>query len=133
MPTGSTSAYVGACRKDIPYPSVSHESVPSLIDNLVTALYGTITKTVVNRRVVWNIPCDPNNTATINGMPRNAGEGLLCYMIRTSPQGPYFGNANTWTASATLPINYSAASMGPIIINNGVTITIPNSTTYTIL
>jgi hypothetical protein len=79
---GSTSAYVGACRKDIPYPSVSHESVPSLIDNLVSALYGSITKTVVNRRVQWNIPCDPNNTATINNIPRNAGEGLLCYIIR---------------------------------------------------
>jgi hypothetical protein len=79
---GSTSAYVGACRKDIPYPSVSHESVPSLIDNLVSALYGSITKTVVNRRVVWNIPCDPNNTANINNIPRNAGEGLLCYIIR---------------------------------------------------
>jgi hypothetical protein len=79
---GSTSAYVGACRKDIPYPSVSHESVPSLIDNLVSALYGSITKTVVNRRVVWNIPCDPNNTATINNIPRNSGEGLLCYIIR---------------------------------------------------
>jgi hypothetical protein len=79
---GSTSAYVGACRKDIPYPSVSHESVPSLIDNLVAALYGQITKTVVNRRVQWYIPCDPNNTATINNIPRNAGEGLLCYIIR---------------------------------------------------
>jgi hypothetical protein len=82
MSTGSTSAYVGACRKDIPYPSVSHESVPSLIDNLVSALYGSITKTVVNRRVQWSIPCDPNNTATINNIPRNAGEGLLCYIIR---------------------------------------------------
>lgn len=83
MSTGSTSAYVGACRKDIPYPSVSQESVPSLIDNLVTALYGEITKTVVNRRVQWNIPCDPANIpATINGIPRNTGEGLLCYIIR---------------------------------------------------
>jgi hypothetical protein len=79
---GSTSAYVGACRKDIPYPSVSHESVPSLIDNLVAALYGSITKSVVNRRVQWYIPCDPNNTSTINNIPRNAGEGLLCYIIR---------------------------------------------------
>jgi len=25
--------YRSACRQDIPYPSVSHESVPSLIDN----------------------------------------------------------------------------------------------------
>jgi hypothetical protein len=53
-----------------------------LIDNLVTALYGSITKQVVNGRVQWTIPCDPNNTATINNIPRNAGEGLLCYIIR---------------------------------------------------
>jgi hypothetical protein len=32
--------------------------------------------------VVWNIPCDPNNTSTINGIPRNTDEGLLCYIIR---------------------------------------------------
>ena len=71
------------CRKDIPYPSVSGESVPSLINNLVSALYGTnVTKSVVNRQVVWNIPCDPNNTSQISGLPRNPGEGLLCYLIR---------------------------------------------------
>jgi hypothetical protein len=83
MSNGSSSSYVGACRKDIPYPSVSSESVPSLIDNLVTALYGTITKSVINRRVVWNIPCDPSNTAIVSpALPRLAGEGLLCYIIR---------------------------------------------------
>lgn len=71
------------CRKDIPYPSVSNESVPSLINNLVTALYGSnVTKSVVDRQVIWNIPCDPNNTAQITGLPRNTGEGLLCYIIR---------------------------------------------------
>jgi hypothetical protein len=71
------------CRKDIPYPSVSNESVPSLIQNLVNALYGTnVTKSVVNRQVIWNVPCDPNNTSQITGLPRNTGEGLLCYIIR---------------------------------------------------
>ena len=86
------NAYYGACCPDVPYPQVSHESVPSLIDNLTTALYGAfynpstqtgfITKTVVNGRIVWNIACDPNNTAQITGLPRNTGEGLLCYLIR---------------------------------------------------
>jgi hypothetical protein len=33
--------------------------------------------------VVWNIPCDPNNTAIVSeAFPRLAGEGLLCYIIR---------------------------------------------------
>jgi alpha-tubulin suppressor-like RCC1 family protein len=84
--------YNNVCRQDIPYPQVSPESVPSLIDNLVTALYGAfynpqtgqgyVTKSVVNGRVVWTSACDPNNTAEIAGVPRNDGEGLLCYIIR---------------------------------------------------
>lgn len=78
----SSDVYNGYCNSDTPYPSVSHESVPSLIDNLVNALYGEIQKDVSSGKVVWNIPCDPNNTAQINGFPRNNGEGLMCYLIR---------------------------------------------------
>jgi hypothetical protein len=70
------------CRQDIPYPQISSESVPSLISNLVYALYGTISKSVVDGRIVWDIPCDPNNTAEIDDIPREEGEGLLCYLIR---------------------------------------------------
>jgi hypothetical protein len=82
----NNSTYVSTCCPEVPYPQVSHESVPSLIDNLVNALYGEITKSVVDGRIVWNVPCDPNNTAEIDGFPRLPDEGLLCYMIR------YFGN-----------------------------------------
>jgi hypothetical protein len=53
-----------------------------LISNLVYALYGNITKSVENGRVVWNIPCDPNNTAETDNIPREEGEGLLCYLLR---------------------------------------------------
>jgi hypothetical protein len=85
--------YNNVCRQDIPYPQVSPESVPSLIDNLVTALYGSfynpqtgtgfITKSVVNGRVVWNIACDPqNNPADVPTIPRLPGEGTLCYLLR---------------------------------------------------
>jgi len=71
------------CRQDIPYPQISSESVPSLISNLILALYGEITKSVVDGRVVWNIPCDPNNVpASVPQIPREENEGLLCYLIR---------------------------------------------------
>jgi hypothetical protein len=82
----SNSAYNGYCNADTPYPSVSHESVPSLIDNLVNALYGAIAKDVSGGKVVWDIPCDPNKTATVFGIARNDGEGLLCYFIRAFAQ-----------------------------------------------
>jgi len=36
--------------------------------------------------IVWDIPCDPNNTATISGVSRNQGEGLLCYLLRVFQQ-----------------------------------------------
>ena len=78
----NNSTYSSTCCPEVPYPTISAESVPSLIDNLVYALYGTINKTIVNGRVVWDIPCDPNNTAEIDGFPRLPDEGLLCYIIR---------------------------------------------------
>lgn len=78
----NNSTYSSTCCPEVPYPSISAESVPSLISNLVYALYGTINKTVVNGRVVWDIPCDPNNTASVDQIPREEGEGLLCYLIR---------------------------------------------------
>lgn len=70
------------CCPEIPYPQISAESVPSLISNLIYALYGVINKSVVNGRVVWDIPCDPNNTAEVDQIPREEGEGLLCYLLR---------------------------------------------------
>lgn len=135
--------YGGVCDTDTPYPSVSHESVPSLIDNLVYALYGAITKDVTSGKVVWNIPCDPSNIpATINGIPRNEGEGLLCYIVRalnlTTPSGfvtvngvqtltnktldascSLLGNA----ATATAAINIAGGLAGSIPYQTGVGLT----------
>ena len=76
------SSYSSACRPDIPYPSISHESVPSLIDNLVSALYGAITKSVVGGKIVWTIPCNPSTYNPIFGVAPLQGEGMLCYIVR---------------------------------------------------
>ena len=88
------SGYDGPCWAELPYPQVSHESVPSLIDNLVAALYGGfydpatgansggVVKSVVNDRVVWQTPCNPSMTNYVPGIPPNPGEGMLCYIMR---------------------------------------------------
>jgi len=80
---GSSDGYNGVCDTDTPYPSISHESVPSLIDNLVIALYGSFTKQIdpATGRIVWNVPCTPT-TQGIGGITPNAGEGMLCYVAR---------------------------------------------------
>jgi len=88
------------CRPDIPYPILSPESVPSLIDNLVFSLYGKITKSVLSGRIVWTIACDPNNTASFFGVSRNADEGLLCYIIRAA--SAFVGQAPTQNGQLTL-------------------------------
>lgn len=77
-----SDAYQSSCRKDLPYPIVSSESAPSLLTNLTYALYGVINKSVVDGKIVWNIPCDPNNSTSVFGLPREEGEGLLCYILR---------------------------------------------------
>ena len=78
----NNSTYSSSCCPEVPYPQISSESVPSLISNLVYALYGTINKSIVNGRVIWDIPCDPNNTTEVDSIPREEGEGLLCYLLR---------------------------------------------------
>lgn len=98
----NNDAYPNVCRQDIPYPQVSPESVPSLISNLVNALYGEITKSVVDGRVVWNVPCDPNNTAEIDGFPRLPDEGLLCYIIRYWNAFPDINDVVTISGNQTI-------------------------------
>ena len=103
------SPYGSACAPELPYPQVSAESVPSLINNLTTALYGLINKSVVNGKIVWTTPCDgqfPNFTGTVFGISRNAGEGLLCYFLRAFSQT---------TTTAIIPNGV----LGQILISGG--------------
>jgi hypothetical protein len=92
--------------------------------------------------VVWNIPCDPNNTATVNGIPRNAGEGLLCYIMRvfnefisggTQVFSPFLnwtftGNGSTTTYS--LPNATAILSAAYLVYIDGV---VQAPTNYTIV
>ena len=101
MSCGCSNSTSTAC-PEVPYPTISPESVPSLIGNLVYALYGTIEKSVSSGRVIWNIPCDPNNTTEIFDQPRLADEGLMCYFIRLANDGTFMG--------ATGPVGATGAS-----------------------
>ena len=119
----------GSVCPDIPYPSISAESVPSAINNLTYSLYGLVTKSVVNGQIVWTTPCDgtyPNFTGTINGLTRNAGEGLLCYILRgmntlvtatptftSVTAGNYIANQ-----ALLLPSNIGAYSYGTLSYND---------------
>jgi hypothetical protein len=94
--------YNNNCNADTPYPQVSHESVPSLIDNLTFALYGNILKKIKGGRVSWCIPCDPSrNPSTIPLFPREEGEGLLCYILRFFQDN--YGSGITGATGATGP------------------------------
>lgn len=56
------------------------EAIASQLNNFVTAFFGSVSKTCVNNQVVWSLPCDLD--AGVDGFPRNAGEGIACYLIR---------------------------------------------------
>ena len=150
MSCGCSNSTSTAC-PEVPYPTISPESVPSLIGNLVYALYGTIEKSVSSGRVIWNIPCDPSaDPATIDGFPRLPGEGLLCYIIRyfnfigpiaiigDQPKGGgtnrlFYENDQVMTTNYTITSGKNAMSAGPITVNSGVTLTVPSGSTYTIV
>lgn len=56
------------------------ESIASSLDNLALNLFGAFTKTIVNGRATWTIPCALSNS--ILNHPQNAGEGFICYILR---------------------------------------------------
>jgi len=136
---GCNDPYTNICRQDIPYPQTSHESVPSLIDNLVHALYGDVTKYVEGGRVLWNIPCDPNQSAEVPTIPRNEGEGLLCYIMRVFQANigqyspfqfwSFTGNGTNTTFSLAPSINTLASSY--LVYINGV-VQSPSPSVYTV-
>lgn len=80
---GGDAEYNNLCNADTPYPQISSESVPSLINNLTLALYGSYTKSVdqATGRIVWDVPCTPT-TSPIGGLAPLDGEGMLCYVAR---------------------------------------------------
>ena len=124
------------CNADTPYPQVSHESVPSLIDNLVYSLYGGILKKVKAGRVAWCVPCDPaRNPSNIQNFPREEGEGLLCYILRFF-QSQYTNSFINWhftgnggTISYFLEGGYILFPSSYLVTINGVVI---DPATYTI-
>lgn len=65
--------------------SATNETLPSALENFITAFFGTVTKTVVNGRVVWTLPCDLAEGLPAN--PRQENEGLACYFKRLFEAG----------------------------------------------
>ena len=47
--------------------------------------------------------------------------------------GVFWENQATVTHSYTIQTNYNAGSFGPLTINNGVTVTVPNNSVWTIV
>lgn len=58
----------------------AHEPLASTVDNFVTHFFGPVTKTCVDGKVVWALPCDLDTG--VPGFPRAEGEGVACYLKR---------------------------------------------------
>ena len=58
----------------------AHEPLASTVDNFVTHFFGSVTKTCVDGKVVWALPCDLDTG--VPGFPRAEGEGVACYLKR---------------------------------------------------
>jgi hypothetical protein len=65
--------------------SAACETLPSALDNFIRSFYGTLTKTEVDGRVVWVLPCDLD--VGVPGNPKGETEGLACYFKRLFEEG----------------------------------------------
>ena len=73
------------CTPACPTESAACETLPSALENFILQFFGSITRTVVNGRVVWSLPC--NLEEGLENNPRGASEGLACYFLRLFEDG----------------------------------------------
>ena len=64
-----------------------NETLPSSLSNFISDFYGGLTKVVVDGKVEWQLPC--NLSTGIASNPREAGEGLACYILRLADETLY--------------------------------------------
>jgi hypothetical protein len=60
--------------------SAACESLPSKVANFTSQMFGVVTKTDVDGKVLWTLGCGLNGGLPIN--PRGFGEGVACYFFR---------------------------------------------------
>jgi len=78
--------------------TVQQEGVLSQLENLVSALFGGLTKTYdANGRATWSAPCS-TETAGLTCYPRLEDEGFVCYFLRLMSQIGVF-NPTVWDVS----------------------------------
>lgn len=88
----------------------AHEPLPSSIDNFVTHFFGEVTKTCVDGKVVWALPCDLDTG--VPGFPRAEGEGLACYLKRMFVDlFANYGNFGTMALQNANAVNITGGSI----------------------
>lgn len=96
----------------------------NLVSNTITFADINNTRLGVNRS-------NPATTLDVNG--DITGGQLLASGQVTMTSLPYLRNVKTIAASYTVQSTYNEASVGPITINSGITVTIASGGTWTIL
>lgn len=122
--TGPSSPYGVGCTAPPCVPSsVAQESTASMLDNLSLALFGPISKSTVAGRTVWSAPCTGYQSG-VPGLPMNANEGFLCYVIRLISLVGLF-NGGVWNASVTYPaqtvVAYGVSLYVSLVSNTSIT------------
>lgn len=136
------------CNTDCQTNTATCETLPSTLQNFIDQFFGTITKTELNGKVTWSLPCQLDVGLPAN--PRTDGEGLACYFLRlfrdginglvgpkgdTGPPGANGHNAYTILTSAFNPATVVGQTVqftiipSPVI-SEGQTIFIPGTGWY---
>lgn len=104
--------------------SLSVESLASTLNNLVTKLFGSFTKTIVNGRATWSQVCAAESSG-LSCNPRTTDEGFICYVLRLFDNlGLFYGGAwsNVSTYCKNTFVTYSGASYVALVdVGAGVT------------
>lgn len=64
-----------------------------------------------------------------------AGRAMYAYggIVTAGVNGFIFANPNTITSDTTIPVDYNGVSGGPVTVDDGVTVTVPLGSTWTVV
>jgi hypothetical protein len=114
--------------------TITNSGVTSIVAGTgVTISGGTGAVTINASSVGSSTNLQINSLGVGTAASTNVGEILAIGGVRLTSTNPFVYNATTVSSNITIPSNYNAMAAGPITINDGVTVTVPDGSTLTIV
>jgi hypothetical protein len=114
--------------------TITNSGVTSIVAGTGVTISGATGAVTINASTVGSgTNLQINSLGVGTAASGTAGEVLATGGVRLTSACPFVYTATTISANVTIPSNFNAMSAGPITINDGITVTVPDGSVWTIV